>query len=341
MFAFITDILRKIRDVRLRRRGEWTKGANRRSVLILAAILIPLALVYAFFMRPPDPFPREEIITIADGASLSAVAEQLEEQRIVRSGLVLRVLVTIFHGDRSVVAGDYQFKDTPNVFSVTDKITKGVFGLVPVRIRIVEGSSVLEMSTVLTKQLPRFNKERFLEQAASLEGYLFPDTYFFLPNATEDQVIKTMLSNFELQIAKVHDDIVASKHTLHEVITMASILEKEARIFEDRRKIAGVLWRRIDKGMALQVDAVFLYILGRTTFDLTLRDLQVDSPYNTYRYKGLPPGPIVAPGLSAIRAAITPIDTGAVFYLADNNGVTHYSKTYEEHLRKKRLYLGT
>ena len=123
---------------------------------------------------------------------------------------------------------------------------------------------------------------------------------------------------------------------------MAWILEKEAHTTFDRRMIAGVLWRRLKIDMALQVDVAFLYSIGRSTFSLTNADLKdADDPYNTYVHKGLPPGPIGSPSLSSLRAAVTPIDEGFLFYLADGNNVTHYSKTYEEHLRKKALYLGT
>ena len=111
---------------------------------------------------------------------------------------------------------------------------------------------------------------------------------------------------------------------------------------QDRQMIAGVLWRRIKIGMALQVDAAFLYSLGYTTFDLTKEDLaNKKDPYNTYANKGLPPGAIGSPSMSSLKAAVNPIDKGYLFYLADRNHVTHYSKTYEEHLRLKALYLGT
>ena len=105
--------------------------------------------------------------------------------------------------------------------------------------------------------------------------------------------------------------------------------------------IAGVLWRRLKLHMPLQVDATFIYILGKSTFQLTTADLKVDSPYNTYRYPGLPAGPIDSPSLNSLKAAVTPIDMGYIYYLADKNGTTYYSKTYPEHVRKKNVYLGT
>ena len=334
------DLLRKVRDIRVRMRGEWVKNANRRSTLVIVLILAVVGLVYLFVLRAPDNFPTGDIITIEPGSSLSLVTKQLADAHIVRYALLLRALVTLEHGDGSVVAGDYQFSTPANLFSVAHIITTGTFGLVPVKIRIPEGTSTTEMAVIFSAALPRFNGKEFLKEAGPLEGYLFPDTYFFLPTADEKVVIRTMSSNFELQIAKIQPHIDAFGKPLADVITMASLLEKEARIPADRQKIAGVLWKRISIGMPLQVDAAFLYILGRTTFDLTKSDLRVDSPYNTYVYKGLPPGPIDSPGLDSIKAAVTPIDTGALFYLADNNGVTHFSKTYAQHLQLKALYLG-
>lgn len=334
------DFLRKVRDLRVRLRGEWAKDANKRSLMVMSAILIPVAFVYVFFLSAPMSFPSGEIVTIEHGTPLSEVSEQLKEKKLVRSATLLKAIITLSRGDKSVVAGDYQFNHPVSVFSVARNITVGAFGLVPERIRIPEGASVEEMAVLFGRQLQRLDEEEFIKKSKPLEGYLFPDTYFFLPNADEDVVIRTMTSNFEIQVATIQDEIDEFGMSLHDVVIMASLIQKEAHIYEDRRKIAGVLWRRIDINMPLQVDAAFLYFLGRTTFDLTLADLQTDSPYNTYRYKGLPAGPITNPGLSAIKATVNPIDTGALFYLADNNGVTYFSETYEEHLAKKRYYFG-
>ena len=122
---------------------------------------------------------------------------------------------------------------------------------------------------------------------------------------------------------------------------MASIVEREARDPEDRRMIAGVLWNRLSRGMALQVDVTFLYTIGKGTFQLTTKDLTNDSPYNTYVHKGFPPTPIGSPSLDSLLAAAVPTKNSYLYYLADHSGVTYFSKTYQEHLRKKRLYLGT
>lgn len=332
-------MLERIDAFRRRARAQWLEGHNRRTALIIMLVLLPIVALYLAFIHPPVDFPVDDIITVEDGASLSSVATSFSERHVVRSALALRAAVTIMGGERSVIAGDYQFHRPRSVFAIARLITTGTFGLEPERIYIPEGSMTTEMAKIYARHLPRFDQETFLKLAQPLEGYLYPDTYFFFPNATEEQVVKTMLSNFELQVKDLREAIASSEHSFEEIIVMASLLEKEAHRYADRQRIAGVLWRRIDIGMALQVDAAFLYFLGRTTYDLTLEDLQIDSPYNTYKYKGLPPGPITNPSVSSIRAALDPIDTGALFYLADRHGNTYYSKTYEEHLQKKRIYI--
>jgi UPF0755 protein len=242
---------------------------------------------------------------------------------------------------RGAKAGDYIFKEPQSVWGIARRISTGAFGLEPVRIRITEGATTREMAEQLSKALPRFNADAFLLAARPQEGYLFPDTYFFLPNAHEDAVLDTLRQNFDAHIAELQPLIAASGHSLEEIITMASIIEREARVPADRRMISGVLWNRIRINMPLQVDVTFLYTVGKNTFQLTLADLRTDHPYNTYVNKGLPPGPIGSPSLDSIQAAAEPTPNPYLFYLADNTGVTHFSKTYEEHLRKKRLYLGT
>lgn len=329
-------------DTESRRLAEhWREHANRRSIAIIVAGGIAALLAYVLVIAPPSAFPTGQLITVPEGTTAAEVARMLEEQGVVREEYVFRFAVQILGRDRGVRAGDYLFKEPTDILSVARRVTTGAFGLEPIRIRIPEGATTKDMAKIYATQLQRFNAEQFIEKAQPQEGYFFPDTYFFLPNATEDTVIDAMRQNFDEQIQQLAGDITKSGKTLNEIVIMASILEKEAHNHLDRQKIAGVLWRRIRIDMALQVDAAFLYSIGRTTFDLTNADLQnKDDPYNTYANKGLPPGAIGSPSLSSMRAAANPIDEGYLFYLADRNFVTYYSKTYEEHLRKKALYIG-
>ncbi len=320
---------------------KWHYHSNRRSILILIIGGLSIAVVYLQIIQPPDDFPLETLVSVPEGMSVREVSEKLQSDNVVRSAVALRTLVRFMGSDRNVRAGDYMFKEPKNVFAVARALSIGQFGLEPFRVRIHEGAMTKEMAAIFDARLERFDAEDFLSEAKTLEGYLFPDTYFFMPNATEDTVIEAMRQNFDRHMQPLQSQVASSSRSLDEIVKMASIVEREARNSEDRKMIAGVLWNRIDRGMALQVDVTFLYTIGKGTFHLTMADLVSDSPYNTYRFKGLPPTAIGSPSLDSLTAALTPTKNDFLFYLADNSGVTHFSKTYAEHLRKKRLYLGT
>ena len=316
------------------------ENANQRTLIIVPVIVVVILIPYLVFIRPPSAFPAGELVEIPEGLSLSEIAELLEREQVVRSATLFRSAVYVFGRERNVKFGDYFFKEPRNAFIVARALSYGVYGLEPIRIRVSEGTMVREMASLFAVYLKRFDEERFLSEARPMEGYLFPDTYFFLPNADDRLVLRTLRQSFYSRTVELEEEISASGRSLEDIVIMASILEREAHTTKDRRMIAGVLWKRIDIGMPLQVDAVFLYSLGRTTFELTSADLASDSPYNTYRVRGLPPTPIGSPSLDSLRAAATPIANDYLYYLADSNNVTHFSETYEEHLKQKKLYLG-
>lgn len=312
------------------------------SIATAGAVALSLVLfaAYLFMIRPPAEFPVGVIVDIEEGSTLDDVAKRLESEQVIRSPLFFKYTVRIFYGgDHRLRAGEYYFLQEASPFYVARMMTAGDYGLVPVSVTIPEGASTFEMAEILDRRLAGFDRVRFIRLASEHEGYLFPDTYFFLPNADEKKIIKQMRGNFDEKIAKLRDDIKRSGRSEEDIVIMASLLEKEARQTQTRRKIAGILWKRLEIDMPLQVDAVFPYIIGKNTFELSLEDLQYDSPYNTYRYPGLPIGPIANPGMDSLHAALNPIDGPYLFYLADNSGVTHYSETFEEHKRKKAIYL--
>lgn len=322
-------------------RVQWAQGANKRTVTAFALVGIVALFFYITLIAPPSGFPAQTLISIPEGTPLKDAGNILEQKQIIRNSQSFQVLVRSLGRAGDIRAGDYVFAQPRDLFSIVQAVTSGQYGLEPIRFVVHEGATVKEMAKLFSKHLERVDEESFVRLALTHEGYLYPDTYFFLPNARETTIIRTMRENFDAKIEPLRTKIDSFGMPLDDIVTMASLLEREARIAKDRQMIAGVLWRRLDKGMLLQVDAAFLYSLGRTTFDLTRNDLQSDSPYNTYKNKGLPPTPIGSPSIRSIEAAITPIDGGYYFYLADRSGVTHYSKTYEEHLVKKRRYLGT
>lgn len=319
--------------------GErWQQHTNRRTIVILVIAGSLFAYIYLTAVQPPETFPLNELVSVPSGESLSAVAKTLEEEGVVRSPFMFRVVVTLMGDQRNVHAGDYLFQEPLDVFSLARALAVGKYGLEPVRIRIPEGATVKEMAVIFDRSLQRFDAEDFLAKASSQEGYLFPDTYNFLPNATDAMVIEAMRNNFDQKIASIQPLVASSTHSLSDIVIMASILEREAYNTDDRRMISGVLWNRIGRGMALQVDATFAYTIGKGTFQLTMKDLTTPSPYNTYVNKGLPPTPIGSPSLDSIKAALLPTKNDFLYFLADKNGVTHFCKTYACQLANKARY---
>lgn len=304
-------------------------------------LVIFFVIIYSYFsvVRPPNQFPLNSIISIPEGATLEGVATSFEEMDVVRSSFWLRTIVILSGGERSISAGDYFFSRAQNVFTIARIIIEGESGLTPLKVTVPEGASLISMASIFSESLGKFNPQRFLELAHGKEGYLFPDTYYFLPNISEKKVIDVMEETFYKRIESLDGDIERSGHSLKEILIMASIIEREARTPESRRLISGILWKRIEIGMALQVDVTFDYINGKNTFELTTEDLDIDSPYNTYRYRGLPPGPIGSPGLDSIKAALQPTESNYLYFLADKNNGVHYSTTFDEHKRKKQTYL--
>ena len=317
---------------------RWREHTNRRSVVILLAVGSLLLYGWLAILRPPADFPIGGLVSIPQGKSLTDIGEILREESVIRSSLFFRTLMTLSGRERTAQAGDYIFKEPKDLLSVVYAMSIGAFGLEPLRIRVPEGANVREISRVFGTRLQRFNEENFIGQASPMEGYLFPDTYHFLPNATETIVLETLRQNFDAKVASIAPALTASGKDMRDLVILASILEREAYNSEDRRLISGVLWNRLELNMPLQVDAVFFYSLGKGTFDLTIEDLTRDDPYNTYVRKGLPPTPIGSPSIDSLLAAADPIDNDYLFFLADKRGVTHYCRTYACQLENKELY---
>ena len=317
---------------------RWRAHTNRRTTLLVLVVGTIAVLAYLQLIRPPDAFPANKLVSIPAGMPLSSIGALLEDEHVVRSGLAFDLLVTGMGHERDVHAGDYLFKEPQSVFKIARAISTGTYGLEPIRIRVPEGAMTRDMALIFASTLERFDAEKFLAEAEPQEGYFFPDTYFFLPNATEETVMRAMRQNFDQHIATIAPQIASSTHSLPDIVTMASIVEREARNSKDRRMIAGVLWNRLERGMALQVDVTFLYTIGKGTFQLTMADLTSDSPYNTYKHKGLPPTPIGSPSLDSLLAAAVPTKNDYLYFLADRNGVTHFCKNYACQVANKAKY---
>ncbi len=302
-----------------------------------------LLVVYFYFtqFRAPRSFPPTAVIAVTNGKGLAEIAVELKEKNIIQSTFWFNNFIIFLKQEKQIVGGDYYFDRPLNVYQVAKRLASGSFNIEQVKTTIPEGSSVFDISDIMLKNYPEFKASEFILAAKAKEGYLFPDTYKFGANVNPEKVIEVMSTTFD---KKIKDQAVAEAiadygKPLEDIVIMASLLEGEARLTRTRQIVAGILWERIRLGMPLQVDASFRYVNGKTTEDLTLDDLKIDSPYNTYLYKGLPPTPISNPGLDSILAAATPIDTDYLYFLTDDDGKMHYAETFEEHSANVQKYL--
>jgi UPF0755 protein len=307
------------------------------GVIFLCSLFF--GIFYKLTISPPTEFPDKKYIKIEKGLSIEEAAIFLKEKNIIRSTRMFRVFITLFGTTNNIIAGEYRFGEPESLYGVVRDVTDTEFKGRAVRITIPEGFTNKDIAEIISGKLPDFNKNNFLKIALPLEGSLFPDTYIFPITYDEKNVMTRMNDNFNTKIADIKPEIIASSRTRKEIIIMASILEKEARTLATKKKIAGILWKRLDKGMLLQVDASFLYLLNKESSELTGDDLNMDSPYNTYKYKGLPPGAIANPGMESLIAALRPEESPYFFYLSDKDGNMHYAVDFEGHKKNKVLYL--
>ena len=323
--------------------ARFEAGGHRRHIRYAGGLFLTLFVVFTigfhFFVAPPEQFPIGSLIKIESGMTVHESAELLKERGAIRSTTTFMALVRLFGAYRGIIAGDYYFDVPESTIEVAIRFTHGEYNLTLVRVTIPEGATTAEIADILDWKIPSFNRSGFLALAEPREGYLFPDTYFFLPNVTHEEIIRTMEENFKNRTSMLAEQIAKSGHTLSDIVIMASIVEKETIEWKDKLIVAGLLWKRIEIGMPLQVDAPFLYAININTFNLTLKNLRTDSPYNTYTRKGLPATPIANPGLDSIRATIQPKETHYLFYLSDRSSNIHYSRDFEEHKANKRRYL--
>jgi len=302
---------------------------------IAAAVLVVVLLLAA----PPRNFPDHTLFTVQEGWNVSETTQALLDKGFIDSPLLFKLAFRMQGAAKVIISGDYFWNRPKSIWSLVGDLASGNYGLELVRITIPEGVTARQMSKIIKQRLPDFDEEAFVSEAEPLEGYLFPDTYSFPPTADADQVLSLLHSNFDRKIDPLKRLIADSGRSLKQIVIMASLVEKEASLSDVRREIAGILWKRLDNGMPLQVDSVFPYIISKNTFELTIKDLNSDSPYNTYRYRGLPPGAISNPGLDAIMASLEPADTPYWYFLSDRRGETHYAVDFEEHKLNKARYL--
>lgn len=323
--------------------GQWCRQWRFFDQLLPTAFLFGVLCLLLFYVTlgAPIDFPSATLVKIDANATTQSVAAELKARHIIRSPLAFELVARLYGAGGHIVAGEYFFPGPQTVLTVGRRLAHGDFELIPVRVTIPEGVDVLQMSALLSSKIVDFDTQAFVNAGESKEGYLFPDTYFFLPGEEPLTVIATLEENFKEHLAQpaVSQAIASFNKPLSDIVTMASLLEREAPDMHDRRIIAGILWRRVALNMPLQVDAVFPYIIGKNSLELTHADLKTESPYNTYTNKGLPPGPIANPGIDSILAAATPITSNYLYYLSDKQGNFHYCATYACQSANQKKYL--
>ena len=310
-----------------------------RRLYIVASICFAILCVGVLLFTPPVSsnviYP--QVFVVSEGENIREVAESLQKERIVSSASLF-VLANYALGGK-ILWGSYYFSEPVSIFALAERMYTGTKDYPFKKITIPEGSNAYEIADIFGKHFPNFNKEDFEKTALREHGYLYPDTYFLAnDDARTDTLIQVMKKTFNLRTADLFDSYKGNL-TKDEIVTLASIVELEAYRKEDRRKIASVLFNRLAADLRLQVDVSFRFISGKHTFQLSRSDLKVDDPSNTYKYKGIPPVPIGNPSRDAIEAVLKPIPSDNLYFLADKDGVTYFSKTYEEHLRKKAKYV--
>ena len=334
-------------------------------LLILAGLLI-LAVVAAigFWQSVSSPYSSDtatQLFTIEQGDSVHIISKNLHGAELIRSTWNFEEYVYVDGSEANFIAGVFELNPTMSIRDIVTALTKGDVSNES-SITIIEGWTIENIDEYLAKEdvlgagefarasdvtntatlLPNSTFSFLVDKPdeANLEGFLFPDTYRIFSNSTAEDIIQRMLDNFG---DKLSNSIVEGFRdqglSIFEGVTLASIVEKEVRTVDDRKIAAGVFLTRIENSIALQSDATVNYVTGKSALQPSAEDVETDNPYNTYKYPGLPPGPISNPSFDALEAVANPTETDYLYFLTKPDGSTVFSETYDEHLANKRKYL--
>jgi UPF0755 protein len=331
--------------VRGRRFAVWSVGL---CLVLMTAFGVRLYLALHPTMSPRfrDAGPR--VIYIKPNTGVTTIADLLKEQGIIQDRLLF-VLASVLRGsyDR-LKAGEYQFAPSMGLVDIIRILEEGK--VLVHKVIILEGSTAWQIAALLDEE-GLVDRERFLRlvmdrpmarnyvpEADTLEGFLFPDTYHLIKGLTEEEIIDKLVQRF-FRTFSGEDELRARKLGMnrYKIVTLASIIEKEAVVDQEKPIIAGVFYNRLRRGMRLQADPTVLYG-KRNGGRITRRDLQANHPYNTYTQNGLPPGPIASPGEAALKAALYPARVSYLYFVSKNDGTHHFSRTLEEHQQAVRKY---
>ena len=324
-------------------------------ILLLIATAAASTVAYRAYDAAQTPyrnFGHEVFFTVERGAAGASIARDLREAGIVEDERIFKAALRLRGDTSQIQAGEYRFSEPLSTVEVLDRLVAGdiyTFG-----VTVPEGLTLVEIAEHLAghgvgdaeKLEDAFRNAALIAKldhdAPNLEGYLFPTRYQFTRHATAAEVARAMVGQFNA----VFDDDKRNKAkelglTVREVVALASIIEKETGSADERPLIGSVVWNRLERGMALGMDSTIIYALKlQGTYDGNIRrvDLEIKSPYNTYRAVGIPPGPIASPGEAAIDAVLEPADSSYLYFVSKNDGTHHFSKSFREHANAVRKY---
>lgn len=345
---------------------SWRYVAGVAGVVLVCVIGLGMALIFAdpsvVSMKNSVPaevaadtesaIERSIQVKIREGTSTAEIAEKLAERGVIKSKLKFRILARLRGYDDKLRPGSYSFTANMEDEEVFAKLLTGEKRLI--KFTIPEGFGVKEIAERL-QNLDLAEKDEFLKAAANFapyaymkkrenvfyaaEGFLFPDTYAVESDMEINEILDLMAKTFDDKLKPYMRKQAADMGlSIYDLITLASLVEREVRFPEDRPIVAQVLLKRLKLNMPLQTDATLQYIMDTPKEDVSIEDTQIDSPYNTYQHMGLPPGPIANPGMASIEAVLHPADTEYLYFVADRRGHNHYAMTYEEHLNLVNQY---
>lgn len=334
------------------------RKVNFKIVTILFGILLILFTGYAYNQLGPyeKSSKKEILVKIPKGSTIKDIANILKKNKLIKNKLFFITLERFTNSNSNVKAGSYLFYQSYSNLELLNIFHSGKTYNDSIKVTIPEGLTYKEVIKILTnKNLGEFkNYEKLInspkefytefsflknEDIKNLEGFLYPDTYYFNKGTTEKNILSAMLNRFN-EVYKIEFKDRQNKMglTLQQVINLASIVEKEAIKDEDRPIIASVFYNRLKIGMPLQSDATIQYVFDKRKKRIMYKDLKMDSPYNSYINKGLPPTPIASPGFKSIKASLYPANTDYFYFVATIDGKNKYSKTYKEHVKNVESY---
>ena len=316
---------------------------------MLLIVVIGIVSIFISTIRKPLKISQSEVVNVEEGDSFYSIINRLSNEKKIKSPFIIKIYAKLTGLDLEVVPGSHTLdetmslndvakilKDTNNANTITVTIPEG-FNVEDIAARVEENGICTKdefLSAVKSYPLPAYVSDN-ADKRYNLEGFLFPDTYNFEIGVKPEYIIETMIKRFEEVWAEVTKGMDIKQEEIEKVINVASIIEKEARVDEDRPLIASVIYNRLKQGMPLQIDATVIYAHGYYIENVRNRHLAIESKYNTYLHKGLPVGPICNPGEPSIKAALHPADTNYLFYLLASDDEHYFTDNYDDFLKKK------